>query len=80
MEVPERVRKVIELAVRNCSCALATSDKDGKPNVVPVGYAKVLGDLILLADFYFTKTRGNVGVNPKVAISFGMLVRMKAIN
>jgi predicted pyridoxine 5'-phosphate oxidase superfamily flavin-nucleotide-binding protein len=50
---------------------LATSTKDGKPNVVPIGMAHAISDNeILIHDMMFKKTRKNLDDNPQVAISF----------
>jgi len=46
---------------------LATSSKDGIPNVVPVGFARPIDDeTILIADNYLNKTRKNLDENPKL--------------
>jgi predicted pyridoxine 5'-phosphate oxidase superfamily flavin-nucleotide-binding protein len=50
--------------------AVATSSLDGKPNVVPVTFAKVLSDdEFLLMDNFMEKTEANLKANPHVAIS-----------
>ncbi|MBC7079428.1 MAG: pyridoxamine 5'-phosphate oxidase family protein [Methanothrix sp.] len=50
---------------------LATSTRDGKPNVVPIGSAYAISDNeILIHDMMFVKTRANLEANPQVAISF----------
>jgi predicted pyridoxine 5'-phosphate oxidase superfamily flavin-nucleotide-binding protein len=50
---------------------LATSTKDGKPNVVPIGLAHAISDNeLLIHDVFFKKTRKNLEENPQVAISF----------
>jgi uncharacterized protein len=49
---------------------VATADCDGKPNVVPIGFTRVISDdEILLMDNYMNKTRANIEANPQVAIS-----------
>jgi len=50
------------------TCVLATSSGD-VPNAVPIGYVKVVNDALVLADFYFTKTKANIEANPRVAVS-----------
>jgi predicted pyridoxine 5'-phosphate oxidase superfamily flavin-nucleotide-binding protein len=50
---------------------LATSTKEGKPNVVPIGMAHAINDeQLLVVDVMFKKTRKNLEDNPQVAISF----------
>ena len=50
--------------------AIATATRDGKPNVVPIGFTKVISESeILLMDNYMNKTRANIEDNPVVAIS-----------
>ena len=50
--------------------AIATASKDGKPNVVPITFTKVISENeILLVDNYMNKTRANIEENPVVAIS-----------
>ncbi len=49
---------------------VATADRSGKPNVVPIGFTRVISDdEILLMDNYMNKTRANIDANPQVAIS-----------
>jgi len=50
--------------------AIGTATKEGIPNVVPMGFCKVLSDdEILLAKIFEGKTWNNVNANPKVAVS-----------
>jgi uncharacterized protein len=50
---------------------LATSSKDGIPNVVPIGAFKLLDDeTLLISDQFFNKTLANLKANPKAAISY----------
>ncbi len=65
MELPDAVRAAFEAAT---VCYLATC-RDGVPNVVPVSRMWVVDNELLLADFYFGKTRRNIADNPEVAIS-----------
>jgi len=59
-----------EVAEKAKCFAVATANKDGKPNVVPILFAKVLSDdELLLMDSFMQKTRQNVEENPVVAIS-----------
>lgn len=49
---------------------LATATKDGKPNAVPISFAKVISDdEILLMDNFMLKTRQNIVENPVAAVS-----------
>ena len=48
----------------------ATSSREGKPNGVPIGFAKIISDdEIMLADNFMHKTRQNIEENPVVAVS-----------
>ena len=50
---------------------IATASKDGKPNGVPVAFAKIIDDdTVMIVDTLMHKTRNNLGENPRVAISF----------
>lgn len=65
--------------IRNNISYLATSDKDGKPNVVQVGLAWPVSDSeLLLVDIWFKKTRGNLEENSKVALAVMDMGRIKA--
>lgn len=47
---------------------VATSSKDGVPNVVPIGFIKPLDTkTVLIADSYMVKSRANLDENPKIA-------------
>ena len=49
---------------------LATSSKDGKPNVVPVGGIRAISDSeLLIVDVLFDKTKRNLLENSQVAIA-----------
>jgi len=49
---------------------LATATKEGKPNAVPISFAKVLpDDEILLMDNFMLKTRQNIAENPIASVS-----------
>ena len=59
-----------EVAGKARGWAVATATKDSTPNVVPIAFAKVLSeDEILLVDNFMVKTKENIKVNPKVAVS-----------
>ena len=49
---------------------VATSTKDGVPNVTPKGSLQVLDDQhVIFADLFSLKTRSNLAENPKVAVT-----------
>ena len=48
---------------------LATSTKEGIPNVVPIGFARPIDEeTILIADNYMNKTRKNLEENPNISL------------
>lgn len=50
--------------------AIATATPEGKPNVVPISFARIISDdEWLLMDNFMEKTEANLKVNPQVAIS-----------
>lgn len=49
---------------------LATATLDGKPNIVPMRFARhAANDVLVIADMYFCKTRVNLKENPRLALS-----------
>lgn len=75
MKITEEVKEVIN----NSIVHLATSSKDGKPNVVPVGLCRTISDHeLLIVDVFFKKTRKNMEENPRVAIAVEALEELKA--
>ena len=75
MEMSEDVKRVIN----NNFVHLATSSKDGKPNVVPVGLCRAISDHeLLIVDVLFKKTRKNLEENPQVAIAVEALEELRA--
>jgi predicted pyridoxine 5'-phosphate oxidase superfamily flavin-nucleotide-binding protein len=49
---------------------VATASADGTPNATPKGSARVIDDQhLIFADLYSLKTRANLKVNPKVAVT-----------
>lgn len=49
---------------------LATSSKDGKPNVVPMGFVEAVDDShVMIVDVYMNKTRANLTQNDRVALA-----------
>jgi predicted pyridoxine 5'-phosphate oxidase superfamily flavin-nucleotide-binding protein len=58
---------------------LATATPNGKPNVVPVGFVKAIGDSeILIVDVSFNKTRKNLRTNANASIAVTDFARMQA--
>ena len=50
---------------------IATSTKDGVPNVVPVTFLKIYDDeTLLISNQFFNKTLKNLEENPRVAVAF----------
>ena len=62
----------IEESLKGAKLAfLATSSKDGIPNVVPIAAFTVLDDgTLLISDQYFNKTLQNMQENPQIALSW----------
>ena len=59
-----------EVAGKAKGFAVATATKEGLPNVVSIGFGKVISDdEILLMNVFMKKTIENIKANPKVAIS-----------
>jgi predicted pyridoxine 5'-phosphate oxidase superfamily flavin-nucleotide-binding protein len=49
---------------------LATADRNGMPNAVPIRWTKILAnDTLMLVDNFMKKSVDNIAVNPRVAIS-----------
>ena len=66
--ITQQMKEILEKA-KNIS-AVATSTKDGFPNVVPISHTKVISDdEILLMDMFMKKSKQNIELNPNVAIS-----------
>lgn len=60
-------------------CYFATSSKDGKPNVVPMGFVEAVDDSeIMIVDVYMNKTRTNLAENDQVALAVTDLNRREA--
>ena len=61
-------KEMIE-AVEKDLVFLATSSKEGIPNVVPIGFARPIDEeTILIADNYMNKTRKNLEENPNISL------------
>jgi len=66
-QLPDAVKKAISKQELFC---VATSTKNGIPNVVYVKYLKIVDDqTILIADNYLSKTRDNITNNSKIAFA-----------
>jgi predicted pyridoxine 5'-phosphate oxidase superfamily flavin-nucleotide-binding protein len=66
VKMPSEVKDVVS---KQKPLPIATSDKNGKPNVVFVTMWKILDDeTILIVDNFMKKTRTNLEVNPNMAI------------
>ncbi len=59
-----------KIAAKSGTYILATSNKAGKPNAVPIGIYKVKDETIVLADNFMNKTRKNLEENPVAAVTF----------
>ena len=67
VKIPSKVRKAID---DGKPFSLATSTKKGKPNVIYVGYLKLIDDeTVLIADNYFKKTKNNILQNNQLAFA-----------
>jgi len=66
-KITEEVKGVIG---KTKGFAVATTTKEGEPNVVPIAFGKVLSEEeVLLMDVFMKKTEENIKANPRVAIS-----------
>ena len=64
----EDMKKVVATSVR--PFIFATASKNGKPNGVPIGFAKMLSDdEFMLVDNFMQKTRQNIIENPIAAVT-----------
>ncbi|HHV24982.1 MAG TPA: hypothetical protein GXX65_10845 [Methanosarcina sp.] len=59
-------------------CYLATSSRDCRPNVVPVGLVSSLDGKLVIVDVYFNKTRKNIETNDQIAVAATDLFRKKS--
>lgn len=70
-KLPPEVVKLLEKVAPKSFCVLATSSKEGKPNVVPIIFVWPWGEEeILIADNFFLKTRANIEENPVASLTF----------
>ena len=63
--IPENVKKLLK---RWKVIHLATSSKEGIPNLIAVECCGIAGDKILIADCHFGKTKKNLDENKRVSI------------
>ncbi|MCD6405384.1 MAG: pyridoxamine 5'-phosphate oxidase family protein [Planctomycetes bacterium] len=69
MALPDVVEKAFKAGG---TVSVATASAEGAPNVIYVGYSKLLDDgRLVIADNYFNKTRKNIEDNPKIAVVVG---------
>jgi predicted pyridoxine 5'-phosphate oxidase superfamily flavin-nucleotide-binding protein len=79
MKIPAEIKEMINEKARAPRIHFATSTKDGKPNVVPIGYVEVISDdEVLIVDTLMDKTRKNLDENPQVAIAVEVMDEFKA--
>ena len=66
-----KINEEIESAIERAGVVvIATVDKAGQPNVVPIAYKKVLSENeLLLVNIFMMKTEENIKINPGVAVS-----------
>jgi uncharacterized protein len=68
--MPKMTKEMQEMFNRTGIKQLATADKKGVPNVVPINFMKILDDETILASAVFmTKTFQNLKENPVCALS-----------
>ncbi len=74
-----RISEELKEIIWDNTSYFATASMDGKPNVVQVGLVKVISDdELLIADFFFRKTRGNLEKNPQVSLGVMDMRKLKA--
>ena len=60
-----------DIAANAVTFILATADKNGKPNGVPIGLTRIISDdEIALADIFMHKSRLNIAKNPMVSVTY----------
>ena len=59
-----------KIAAKSGAYILATSNKGGVPNAVPIGIYQVKDSEIVLADNFMNKTRKNLEENPVAAVTY----------
>jgi predicted pyridoxine 5'-phosphate oxidase superfamily flavin-nucleotide-binding protein len=79
MRIPAEIKEMINEKARAPRIHFATSARDGKPNVVPIGYVEVISDEeVLIVDTLMGKTRENLEENPQVAIAVEVMEEFRA--
>lgn len=74
-----KVSSELQEVIKNNISYLATSSKDGRPNVVQVGLVWPIGESeLLLVDIWFKRTRRNLEENSSVALAVMDMARIKA--
>ena len=64
----EDMEKVVDTAVK--PFIFTTASKDGQPNGVPIGFARIHSDNeFMLADIFMQKPRQNINENPVAAVT-----------
>jgi hypothetical protein len=65
-KINDEMKRVLE----NSIWVLATADKQGIPNAVPIHWGKVLrDDKLMMVNNFMKKTLDNISVNPNVSVS-----------
>jgi predicted pyridoxine 5'-phosphate oxidase superfamily flavin-nucleotide-binding protein len=78
LEMMKMGKEVLEMIEAVGLANVATADLTGRPNVVPKGSIKAVDDETLLyADLFPGTTRDNLEENPRIALSFVDVRRMK---
>ena len=77
MKMTSEIREIINKS----KVHLATSSKEGKPNVVPIGFVEAISDhQLLVADILFGKTRKNLEENSQVPSQLKRYRNLKRIS
>ncbi|KAF5437506.1 hypothetical protein C5S35_03725 [Candidatus Methanophagaceae archaeon] len=70
MNMAKITEEVKEVVGKTKGFVVATTIKEGEPNVVPIAFGKVLSEEeVLLMDVFMKKTEENIKANHRVAIS-----------
>jgi len=79
MKILAEIKEMINEKARAPRIHFATSTRDGKPNVVPIGDVEVISDEeVLIVDTMMDKTRENLEENPQVAMAVEVKEEFKA--
>ena len=64
------IGKELKSLIENNALAFASSDENGNPHCIAVGFAKVISDnKVLITDNYMAETRKNIQKNANVALT-----------